>query len=153
MYEQFKRLNPKGFSGTTDTFVAKGWIRSLEVHFRYLDMGDVDRDLFYGKYFTAEVRGRLIREFISLRQGDTSVAEFIQKFDRGCHFVPLIARDAADMLRHFMDGLRPTIRIDFMLMRSIDYEAETSCAYQVEKALRDVDVEMQRKRHKSQQTS
>ncbi|XP_075478791.1 uncharacterized protein LOC142519641 [Primulina tabacum] len=32
------------------------------------------------------------------------MAEFVRKFDRGCHFVPLIARDAAEKLRHFMDG-------------------------------------------------
>ncbi|XP_073269234.1 uncharacterized protein [Primulina huaijiensis] len=67
------------------------------------------REMFFGKYFPTDVRGRLTREFMSLRQGDLSVAEFICKFDRGCHFVPMIARDAAQKLRHFLDGLRPTL--------------------------------------------
>ncbi|XP_073284437.1 uncharacterized protein [Primulina huaijiensis] len=125
---------PKEFSGTTDLFVAEGWIRSLDVHFRYLNMGDVDRvrcatymlrddaflwgegvehgvnldtltwvqfkNIFYEKYFTADVQERLKREFMTLRHGDTTVAEFVRKFDKGCHFVPLIAREAAKKLRH-----------------------------------------------------
>ncbi|XP_075478801.1 uncharacterized protein LOC142519651 [Primulina tabacum] len=138
MYDQFRRLGPKEFSGITDPFVAEGWIRYLEVHFRYLNMWDADRvrcatymlrddaspwweeaehgvnlatltwvqfkDIFYENYFTADVRGRLKRDFMTLCQGDMSVAEFMKKFDRSCHFVPLIARDAAEKLRHFLDS-------------------------------------------------
>ncbi|XP_075488367.1 uncharacterized protein LOC142527444 [Primulina tabacum] len=184
VFEQFRRLNPKEFGGTTDPFIAEGWIRSLELHFEYLQMGDGDlarcsiymlrddaslwwegaahavnvatltwekfKELFYGKYFPVDVRGRLTREFMSLRQGDSSVAEFIRKFDRGCHFVPLIARDAGQKLRHFMDGLRPTLRRDVMLMRPTSYDEATSCSFQAEQALRDIDFELQRKRHQPQ---
>ncbi|XP_073273275.1 uncharacterized protein [Primulina huaijiensis] len=82
------------------------------------------KELFYGKYFPADVRGRLTREFMSLRQRDSSVAEFIRKFDRGCHFVPQIARDADQKLRHFLDGLRPTLRRDVMLMWLAGYNEE-----------------------------
>ncbi|XP_075515427.1 uncharacterized protein LOC142550072 [Primulina tabacum] len=101
------------------------------------------REMFFGKYFPADVRGRLTREFMSLRQGDLSVAEFIRKFDRGCHFVPIIAGDAAQKLRHFLDGLRPTLRQDIMLMRPAGYDEATSCAFSAEQALRDIDFEMQ----------
>ncbi|XP_073304559.1 uncharacterized protein [Primulina huaijiensis] len=137
MYDQFRRLCLKEFSGTIDPFAAEGCIRSLEVHFRHLNMGDANRvrcatcmlrddaciwwkrtelgvnlatftwmqfkNIFYKKYFTADDRGRLKREFVCLYQGDTIVAEFVRKFDRGCHFVPLVARDAAEKMRHFMD--------------------------------------------------
>ncbi|XP_075521422.1 uncharacterized protein LOC142554641 [Primulina tabacum] len=103
------------------------------------------KELFYGKYFSADVRGCLKREFMSLRQGDSSMAEFIRKFDRGCHFMSLIARDARKKLRHFMDGMRPTLRRDVMLMRPTSYDEATSCAFQVEKALRDIDFEVQKK--------
>ncbi|XP_075479445.1 putative mitochondrial protein AtMg00860 [Primulina tabacum] len=34
VYEQFMRLNLKEFGGTTDSFLAEGWIRSLELHFK-----------------------------------------------------------------------------------------------------------------------
>ncbi|KAG6479236.1 hypothetical protein ZIOFF_062698 [Zingiber officinale] len=43
VYVQFRRMDPKDFAGTTDPFVAEGWIRSLEVIFRYMDMADRDR--------------------------------------------------------------------------------------------------------------
>ncbi|XP_073307092.1 uncharacterized protein [Primulina huaijiensis] len=181
VYEQFRRLNPKEFAGTTDPFLAEGWIQSLEMHYEYLQMRDRDRvrcaiymlrddpslwwegathavhlatltwymfkEMFHGKYFPADVRGCLMREFMILRQGDSSVAEFIRKFDRGCHFMPIIARDAAQKWRHLMDGLRPTIRRDVMLMRPTCYDEATSCAFQAEQTLRDIDFEMQRKRH------
>ncbi|XP_073279538.1 uncharacterized protein [Primulina huaijiensis] len=63
------------------------------------------KNIFYDKYFTADVRGRLKREFMSLCQGDMTVAEFVRKFDRGCQFVLFISRDSAKKLRHFVDGL------------------------------------------------
>ncbi|XP_073289565.1 uncharacterized protein [Primulina huaijiensis] len=64
------------------------------------------KEVFYSKYFTDDVRSRLTREFMTLRQGDRSVAEFVRKFEQGCHFVPLIANNAREKLRHFMDVTR-----------------------------------------------
>lgn len=185
IYERFRRLNPRDFTGTTDPFIAEGWISSLEVHFDYLVMRDADRvrcasyllkddarlwwngaavgvdlntlsweqfkEKFYGKYFTDDVRSQLKRDFMSLRQGDLSVAEFVRKFDRGCHFVPLIARDAAEKLRHFMDGLKPIIRRDVMLMKPVDYAEATAFAFRAEQALRDISADDQRKRPQGQQ--
>ncbi|XP_075499315.1 uncharacterized protein LOC142537707 [Primulina tabacum] len=152
------------FGGTTDPFVAEGWILSLDLHFQYLGMRDGDRvrcaaymlrddaslwwegaahrlnlailtwdqfkEAFYGKYFPDDVRGRLKRKFMSLRQRNSTVEEFISKFDRGCYFVPLINRDAGQKLRHFMDGLRPTLRRDVMLMRPTSYDETIGCAFQ-----------------------
>ncbi|XP_075483703.1 uncharacterized protein LOC142523859 [Primulina tabacum] len=51
-----------------------------------------------------------------------------------------------------MDGLRPTIRRDVMLMRPTTYDAATVCAFDVEQALMDINVELQRKRHQAQQS-
>ncbi|KAG6483450.1 hypothetical protein ZIOFF_060097 [Zingiber officinale] len=126
IYVQFRRMDPKDFSGTTDPFVAEGWIRSLEVIFRYMNMVDADR-------------------------GDLSVAEFVKKFDRGCHFVPLIANDAAKKLRHFLDGLRPTIRRDVLLTNPAAYNDAVNGAYRAEQSLKDIEWEMQRKRPQPQQ--
>lgn len=108
------------------------------------------KDIFYEKYFTADVRGRLNREFTSLRQGDMTVAEYIRRFYRGCHFVPLIANDAAEKLRHFTVGLRPTIRRDVMLMDPTNYAVATTRAFRAEQALKDIESEMQRKKQQSQ---
>lgn len=84
------------------------------------------------------------------RQGDMTVAEYIRRFDRGCHFVPLIANDAAEKLRHFTDGLQPTIHRDVLMMDPADYAAATTRAFRAEQALKDIDQEMQRKRQQSQ---
>ncbi|XP_073030709.1 uncharacterized protein [Primulina eburnea] len=105
------------------------------------------KKLFYEKYFPADVRGQLTREFMSLRQVDLYMTEFIRKFDRGCHFVPMIAGDAAEKLRHFLDGLKPNLCRDVMLMRPASYDEDISCAFQAEQALRDIEFELQRNRH------
>ncbi|XP_073120375.1 uncharacterized protein [Henckelia pumila] len=149
IYEKFRKMDPKDFSGTTDPLVAKGWICLLEANFRYMELGDGDRvhcmtfllkddaalwfegvektvdvttltweafkALFYEKYYTAEVRAQLKKEFMSLRQGYLSVSEFVRKFERGCHFVPLIGNDEAEKLQRFVACLRPTIRRDVMM--------------------------------------
>ncbi|XP_073030669.1 uncharacterized protein [Primulina eburnea] len=183
IYEQFRRMNAEDFRGTTDPFVHEGWIRSLEVIFRYMDMADTDRvsctiyllkgdaslwwegaeqgvnlatltweefkRVFYDKYFTYDVRSSLKREFTSLRQGHLYVAEFVQKFDSSCHFVPLIANDTAEKLRHFFDGLRPTIRRDVMLIDPGDYTTVVAKDFRAEQSLKDIDWEMKRKRKRA----
>ncbi|XP_073125083.1 uncharacterized protein [Henckelia pumila] len=162
VYEQFRKMNPKDFAGTTDPLVAEGWIRSLEVIFRYMQLGDPDRvrcdvfllqddaalwwegvektvdpatlpwtefkRLFFEKYFTADVRVRWKTEFLSLRQGDLSVV----KFERGCHFVPLIGDNEEEKLQHFMVGLRPTIRRDVLMAEPADYALDLRRAFRSE---------------------
>ncbi|XP_073119334.1 uncharacterized protein [Henckelia pumila] len=173
-------MNPKDFAGTIDPLVEEGWIRSLEVIFRYMQLGDRDRvhcaifhlkddaalwwegvektvdtttlpwtefrKLFFEKYFTADVRARLNTEFLSLRQGDLSVAEFVVKFERGCHFVPLIEDDEAEKLQHFIVGLRPTIRRDVLMAEPADYASALRRDLRSEQTLRDISAEAQSKR-------
>ncbi|XP_073121714.1 uncharacterized protein [Henckelia pumila] len=180
VYEKFRKMNPKDFAGTTDPLIAEGWIHSLEVIFRYMQLGDPDRvrcavfhlqddaalwwegvektvdtatmpwaefrRLFFEKYFTADVRARLNTEFFSLRQGDLSVAEFVVKFERGCHFVPLIGDDEAEKLQHFIVGLQPTIRRDVLMAEPADYASALRRALRSEQTLRDISAEAQSKR-------
>ncbi|XP_075481180.1 uncharacterized protein LOC142521889 [Primulina tabacum] len=185
VYEWFRRMELEDFSGTTDPFVAEGWIMYLEVMVRdmeytdrvrctiYLLKGDTSiwwegvergvnlatltweglKRVFYDKYFTADVCSRLKREFMSLRYGDSSVAEFVQKFDRDFNFMPLIENDAAEKLRHLLDCFRPTIRWDVMLVDLIDYTAAFVKAFRAEQSLKDIEWEMQRKRNRAQQSS
>ncbi|KZV18079.1 hypothetical protein F511_25710 [Dorcoceras hygrometricum] len=51
----------------------------------------------------------------NLRYGDVTVAEYVKKFDRGCHFSPLTANDPAEKLQHFLDGLGPNIRKNVLM--------------------------------------
>ncbi|XP_073272041.1 uncharacterized protein [Primulina huaijiensis] len=103
-------------------------------------------EVFYSKYFTDEVRSRLTREFMTLRQGDTTVTEFIRKFERGCHFVPLIANDAGAKLRHFMDGLRPILRRDVRVAGPTTYDVAVSRALAAEQDQNDIERDRQGKR-------
>ncbi|XP_073121037.1 uncharacterized protein [Henckelia pumila] len=59
---------------------------------------------FFAKYFTEDVRSQMIRDFMSLWQGYRSVVEYIKQFERGCHFVPLIAGDEREKMRQFVMG-------------------------------------------------
>ncbi|KAG6514055.1 hypothetical protein ZIOFF_024394 [Zingiber officinale] len=54
------------------------------------------KEVFYGKYFTVDNRTRLAREFLELRQGDLSVAEYVRRFERGRYFVPMITRQPVE---------------------------------------------------------
>ncbi|XP_042452603.1 uncharacterized protein LOC122037224 [Zingiber officinale] len=75
------------------------------------------KEVFYEKYFTADNRTRLAREFLELRQGDMTVAEYVRKFERGRYFVPMIASQPIEELEHFTKGLRAVIRHDVRLSR------------------------------------
>ncbi|XP_073294511.1 uncharacterized protein [Primulina huaijiensis] len=163
VYEHFRKMHPDDFHGTTDPFVAERWIRSLEVIFRYMDMADVDR----------------VRCTIYLLKGDASLwwegaergvnmvtltwEEFKRVFydkyftsdksDRGCHFVPLIANDAVEKLLHFLNGLRPTIGRDVMLVDPTHFTTAIPRAFIAEQSLKDIEWELQRKRNRAQQAN
>ncbi|XP_073304154.1 uncharacterized protein [Primulina huaijiensis] len=104
------------------------------------------KEVFYSKYFTEEVRSRLTREFMTLRQGDRSVAEFMRKFERGCHFVPLIANTAREKLRYFMDGLRPILQRDVRVTGPTIYAVVVSRALAAEQDQRDIESDRQDKK-------
>ncbi|XP_073279510.1 uncharacterized protein [Primulina huaijiensis] len=104
------------------------------------------KQVFYSKYFIEEVRSRLNREFMSLRQGDSSVAEFVRKFERGYHFVPMIANDAWEKLWYFIDGLRPILRRDVQVSGPTTYVVAVSRALATEQDQRDIESDRQGKR-------
>ncbi|XP_073031246.1 uncharacterized protein [Primulina eburnea] len=104
------------------------------------------KEVFFAKYFTEEIRSRLTREFMTLRQGDSSVADFVRKFERGCYFIPLISNDAQAKLRHFTDGLRPILHRDVMVAGPTTYAIAVSRALASEQDLRDIEADRQGKR-------
>ncbi|XP_073025149.1 uncharacterized protein [Primulina eburnea] len=104
------------------------------------------KELFFAKYFTEEVRARLTTEFMMLRQGDSSVTEFVRKFEQGCYFVPLIANDAQAKLRHFMSGLRSVLRRDVRVAGPTTYTVAVSRALAAEQDQRDIETDRLGKR-------
>ncbi|XP_073298479.1 uncharacterized protein [Primulina huaijiensis] len=118
---------------------------STTVNMRTLSW-DGFKEVFYSKYFDKEVRAKLTRDFMTQRQGDSSVAEFVRKFERGCYFVPLIANDARAKLRHFLDGLRPILSRDVKVAGPATYAVAVTRALAAVQDLIDIENDRQGKR-------
>ncbi|XP_073120465.1 uncharacterized protein [Henckelia pumila] len=104
------------------------------------------KDVFYGKYFTVSTRNRLAREFLEIRQGNMSIAEYVKKFERGRYFVPMISGDPAEELKHFTEGLNAFIRKDVRLSGAKNYKEAVDQAMLSEKDRNDIIKESQAKR-------
>ncbi|KAG6502908.1 hypothetical protein ZIOFF_035197 [Zingiber officinale] len=104
------------------------------------------KEVFYGKYFTVDNRTRLAREFLELRQGDLSVAEYVRRFERGRYFVPMITSQPVEELKHFTEGLRPAIRHDVRLSRVTTFREAVDQALMSERDRNDMIKEAQNKR-------
>ncbi|XP_073318165.1 uncharacterized protein [Primulina huaijiensis] len=145
-------MDPKEFSGTTDPMIAEGWIKSIEVIFAFMELQDADRVRCATFLLTGEARlwwesaSVLTGEFMTLRQRDNSVAEFVRKFERGCHFVPLIDNDAWEKLRHFIDGLRSILRRDARVASPTTYAVAVSRVLAAEQDQREIESDRQGKR-------
>ncbi|KAG6514119.1 hypothetical protein ZIOFF_024459 [Zingiber officinale] len=104
------------------------------------------KEVFYGKYFTVDNRTRLAREFLGLRQGDMTVAEYVRRFERGRYFVPMITSQPVEELKHFTQGLRLAIRHDVRLSRVTTFREAVDQALMSERDRNDIVKEAQNKR-------
>ncbi|XP_042432698.1 uncharacterized protein LOC122019281 [Zingiber officinale] len=104
------------------------------------------KEVFYGKYFTVDNRTRLAREFLELRQGDLSVAEYVRRFERGRYFAPMITSQPVEELKHFTEGLRPAIRHDVRLSWVTTFREAVDQALMSERDRNDMIKEAQNKR-------
>ncbi|XP_073049581.1 uncharacterized protein [Primulina eburnea] len=159
-------MDPNELSGTTDLMIAEGWIKSIKVIFTFMELQDADKvrcaiflligdtrlwwesasmsvnlqtltcegfkEVFYSKYFTEE--------------GDSSVAEFVRKFERGCHFVPLISNDVREKFRYFLDGLQSILRHHVRVVGPTIYVVVVSRALVAEQDQKDIENDRQGKR-------
>ncbi|KAG6511676.1 hypothetical protein ZIOFF_029753 [Zingiber officinale] len=104
------------------------------------------KEVFYGKYFIVDNRTRLAWEFLELRQGDMTVAEYVRRFERGRYFVPMITSQPVEELKHFTEGLRPAIRHDVRLSRVTTFREAVDQALMSERDRNDMIKEAQNKR-------
>ncbi|KAK2427082.1 hypothetical protein QL285_025684 [Trifolium repens] len=67
---------------------------------------------FLTRYFPADVRNRKVIEFMELKQGNMSVAEYAAKFESLCRFTPHYNTVEAeyDKCVKFENGLRPEVK-------------------------------------------
>ncbi|XP_047306302.1 uncharacterized protein LOC124909693 [Impatiens glandulifera] len=96
------------------------------------------KDVFYGKYFTLSTRNKLDREFLEIRQGDASVADYVKKFERGKYFAPMITGNVDLELNHFLEGLNATIRRDIRLSNAATMRETIDRALMEEKDSQDI---------------
>ncbi|XP_075489565.1 uncharacterized protein LOC142528405 [Primulina tabacum] len=104
------------------------------------------KEVFYSKYFTEELCSCLTKDFMTLQQGERSVAEFVRKFERGCHFMPIIANDSREKLRCFIDGLRPILHRGIRVAGPTTYIVVVSRALAAEQDQKDIENDRQGKR-------
>ena len=71
------------------------------------------KDLFYEKYFPASTRDKMLGQFLSLRQGNRSVAEYEAEFNKLVKFTPEGIRDSdRAKIQKFKDGLNVELHHD-----------------------------------------
>ncbi|XP_042454444.1 uncharacterized protein LOC122038660 [Zingiber officinale] len=104
------------------------------------------KEVFYEKYFTTDNRTRLAREFFELHQGDLMVAEYVKRFERGRYFVPMIASQPVEELKHFTEGLRAAILHDVRLSRVTTFREAVGQTLMSERDRNDMIKEAQNKR-------
>ncbi|XP_073121846.1 uncharacterized protein [Henckelia pumila] len=148
--ERFRSNGPKEFAGSTDPLEAEEWVKSLEDIFVYMQLADENRVRCAVFMLRGDARlwweGAKLNEFLNLKQGGMLVAEYIKKFERGCYFVPLIETIAIENLRHFMDGLKPTIKRDVIMAEPTDYKVAVNKALKAELSWKEIEEESQGKR-------
>ncbi|KAK2427684.1 putative mitochondrial protein [Trifolium repens] len=73
---------------------------------------DIFKREFLTKYFPTDMRNRKVVEFMELKQGNLSVAEYATKFEDLCHFCPHYNTIEAegDKCVKFESGLRPDLK-------------------------------------------
>ncbi|XP_073056885.1 uncharacterized protein [Primulina eburnea] len=145
-YDRFKRMNPPEFVGGADPLAAMEWVKAIEAIFDYLNFEDNDRELFYDKYFSTDVKTRKVKEFLELNQGNLNVNDYILKFEEGCLFVPFIASNDKDRGEHFMRGLRAELRRDVRMSKAATYKEIVEKALLAEQDEKEIEKERQLRR-------
>ena len=98
------------------TYMLKGeaihWWR--EVQKRYTEGESVGweefKDQLLAKYFPPNARYRMEREFLNLTQGNKTILQYEQEFDKLSRYAGPLVADEAAKTRRFIEGLIPPIR-------------------------------------------
>ncbi|KAA0057158.1 ty3-gypsy retrotransposon protein [Cucumis melo var. makuwa] len=102
-----RKYNPKTFDGSMDNPTkAQMWLTSIETIFRYMKCPDDQKfkEIFYSKFFSANVKHAKQQEFLNLEQDDMTVEQYNAEFDMLSHFAPDVVRDEAARTEKFVRG-------------------------------------------------
>ncbi|XP_073025185.1 uncharacterized protein [Primulina eburnea] len=101
------------------------------------------KSMFYNKYFSKDVRANKASDFLNLKQGTMSMAEYIQQFEDGVQYVPYIAQNDTSKGEHFMRGLRSEIKRDVQMSKVATYGEIVERALMAEQDEQDIDRDRQ----------
>ena len=95
------------------------------------------QDLFIGKYFPETARHAKAQEFLELKQGATTVMDYVARFTELARFVDgYVATDLAKV-RRFVNGLKFSIRARIVGLRLQDMESMVGTTLTIEPEIED----------------
>ena len=115
------------------------------------------QELFMGKYFPETERHAKAQEFLELKQGATTVMDYVARFTELARFADdYVATDLAKV-RRFENGLKLSIRARIVGLRLQDMDSMVGTALTIEREIEDArstrDVSVSSKRKDSQSSS
>ncbi|XP_062080155.1 uncharacterized protein LOC133784904 [Humulus lupulus] len=110
LFERFQKQHPPVFEGNIDPVQAEEWISGMERILNMMGVQGNERVVFNDKYYKSAVLTAKMDEFTKLTQGNLSVTEYAQKFDR---------------LEKFAKGLVPTDKWWKWLLRQKEAKKES----------------------------
>ena len=115
------------------------------------------QELFMGKYFPETARHAKAQEFLELKQGATTVMDYVARFTELARFADdYVATDLAKV-RRFENGLKLSIRARIVGLRLQDMDSMVGIALTIEREIEDAwstrDASVSGKRKDSQSSS
>ena len=114
------------------------------------------QELFMGKYFPETARHAKAQEFLELKQGATTVVDYVARFTELARFSDDYATDLAKV-RRFENGLKLSIRARIVGLRLQDMDSMVGAALTIEREIEDAqstrDASVNGKRKDNQSSS
>ncbi|XP_012852513.1 PREDICTED: uncharacterized protein LOC105972115 [Erythranthe guttata] len=88
--------------------------------------------IFFEKYFSKNVRAQKLKEFLELKEGNLTVAEFTRRFEQGSLYAPFISKGDTEKMNHYLRGLNPIIKRDVRLTSASTFRGVVDKALEAE---------------------
>ncbi|XP_027169479.1 uncharacterized protein LOC113769212 [Coffea eugenioides] len=106
--ERFLKFNPSKFTGEPNLEVAENWLERMTNIFSALDY--IENREFNEKFLPPLIQEKREDEFIKLRQGTLSVAEYEGKFTKLSKYAPELVTNEQKRIRRFVQELNVEIQ-------------------------------------------
>ncbi|XP_059595556.1 uncharacterized protein LOC132254277 [Vitis vinifera] len=163
-FDDFKKLGPPYFSGTSDPTEAEAWIMKIEKFFDVIDCSEEQKGSYVAFMLNKEAdhwwrmtkrlledQGPIVGEFVRLEQGDLTVAQYEAKFTELSRFAPQLIATEDEKTLKFQDGLKPYLKNKISILKLSVYSEVVDRALIAEKDNEELHQykEQQRKRNRN----